>query len=170
MQTISLIIFIIMIYEILKILVKLFSKKMKRIRDFEEIYFKESIKYYVKTIHFVGIVILFALSSFSSEFIIHNFLPSFILFSIVSIIWLYIHLTKRLIITKSGIGHLSILNLVISFVNWEDIEFANIQKTEVTLYLKTKEKIKYSISLTNSELNEMQSYLPSNINKYIFKI
>lgn len=170
MEIINLIIFLIMIYEILKILFSLLSKKMKKTRNLGEIYFKESIKYYVKLIHFVGIIIFFALSSFSSEIILYNFLSSFILFSSVSIVWLYIYLTKRLIIAENGMGYLSILNLVISFVNWEDIEFANIEKTEVVLYLKTKEKIKYSISLTNSELNEIQSYIPSNISKYIYKI
>lgn len=163
---ISSVIFVVILYDIITFLYELILSKRNN-KDFGEVLFKESIKYYKKIIHFVGICL--ALILFSKAFYEYP-LIFIIVFSFIGTQWLYTYFSKRLVITANGIGYKEIFKSVLYFINWNDIEFIYLEKTKLIAYLKSKQKKKYNIDLTNEELDEVQKHLPENIKSYVYRV
>lgn len=166
MGIINLIISIVILYDIITFLSGLISYKSDSSKDLGEVLFKERIKYYKKIIHFVGLSLFLILSS---ETLYEYPLVSIIVFLFIGVFWLYSYFSKRLIVTVNGVGYMDIFNSVLDFVDWDDIEFIYLEKTKMIAYLKSKQKKKYYIDLTNEELNKVQKYLPESIKRYVYR-
>lgn len=166
MGIVNLIIFMVILYDIITFLSGLISYKSISNKDLGEVLFKERVKYYKKIIHFIGISLFFILSSVT--FYEHP-LISIIVYLFIGVFWLYSYFSRRLIITVNGVGYIDIFNFVLDFVDWDDIEFIYLEKTKMVVYLKSKQKKKYYIDLTNEELNIVQKYLPESIKCYVYR-
>jgi len=166
MGIINSVIWIVILYDIITFLSGLIFYKRNRNKDLGEVLFEERIKYYKKIIHFVGLSLFFILSS---KILYEYPLISIIVFLFIGVLWLYSYFSKRLIVTVNGIGYIDIFNFVLDFVDWNDIEFIYLEKMKMVAYLKSKQKKKYYIDLTNEELNKVQKYLPESIKCYVYR-